>query len=92
MTRMTATEAARNFSEVLNRVAAGEEIEVVRHGAAVAVIRGAKARFLSRERFHELIGQGGTLDDAFADDVGGVPRAPGPPPEHPWPSSSTRIS
>jgi prevent-host-death family protein len=31
MATMTATEVARNFSDVLNRVAAGEEIEVVRN-------------------------------------------------------------
>lgn len=89
---MSATDAARNFSELLNRVAAGEEIEVVRNGAAVAVIRGAKPRLLSRERFHELIGGAGALDDAFADDVREIRRASGPPPEHPWPSSSTRTS
>lgn len=35
---MTATDAARCFSEVLNRVAAGEEIEVTRSEAPVAVI------------------------------------------------------
>jgi antitoxin (DNA-binding transcriptional repressor) of toxin-antitoxin stability system len=35
---MTASEAARHFSAVLGRVAAGEEIEVVRNGVPVAVI------------------------------------------------------
>ena len=38
MMRMTATEASRSFSELLNRVQAGEEIEVTRNGAPVAVI------------------------------------------------------
>ena len=38
MARMTATEVARSFSSVLNRVAAGEEIEVTRSSALVAVI------------------------------------------------------
>ena len=84
---MTATEAARSFSEVLNRVAAGEEIEIVRNGAPVAVIRPAKTRLLSRERFLELIGPGGTLDEDFAEDVRAIRRESGPPPEHPWPSS-----
>ena len=41
---MTATDAARGFSDVLNRVAAGEEVEVVRNGAPVAVIGPPKAR------------------------------------------------
>jgi prevent-host-death family protein len=36
--RMTATEAARHFRAVLGRVAAGEEVEIVRDGAPVAVI------------------------------------------------------
>jgi antitoxin (DNA-binding transcriptional repressor) of toxin-antitoxin stability system len=88
MVRMTATEAARSFSDVLNRVAAGEEIEVVRNGAPVAVIRAPKPRFLSRDRFHELIGDGGTLDGAFAHDVREIRRGYSPP-EDPWASSST---
>jgi hypothetical protein len=32
MVRMSATEVARNFSAVVNRVLAGEEIEVIRNG------------------------------------------------------------
>jgi prevent-host-death family protein len=35
---MTATEAACHFRAVLGRVAAGEEVEIVRDGAPVAVI------------------------------------------------------
>jgi antitoxin (DNA-binding transcriptional repressor) of toxin-antitoxin stability system len=35
---MNATEAARHFRAVLGRVAAGEEVEIVRDGATVAVI------------------------------------------------------
>jgi antitoxin (DNA-binding transcriptional repressor) of toxin-antitoxin stability system len=35
---MTAAEAARHFRAVLSRVAAGEEIQVVRDGVVVAVI------------------------------------------------------
>ena len=56
MTQMTATDAARAFSEVLNRVAKGEEIEVTRSGAAVAVISPPKSRLISAARFRELIG------------------------------------
>jgi prevent-host-death family protein len=88
---MTATEAARNFSDVLTRVAAGEEIEVVRNGAPVAVIRAPRPRFVSAERFRELIGPGGTLDEAFIDDVQDIRRAAGGP-EDPWASSSTPTS
>ena len=52
---MTATEAARNFSEVLNRVAAGEEFELTRSGAPVATIGRPKAQLVSAERFREVI-------------------------------------
>ena len=38
MRRMTATEASRNFSELLNRIAGGERVEITRSGAVIAVI------------------------------------------------------
>ena len=82
---MTATEAARSFSDVLNRVAAGEEIEVTRSGAAVAVIGPPRARLLSAERFRSLI-SGAPLPDAdFADDVRAL-REQVPAPDDPWAS------
>lgn len=85
MTRLTATEAARSFSEVLNRVTAGEEVEVTRSGAPVAVIGPATARLISAERFRELIATAPRPDEAFADDVRAARAAIGPPDE-PWPS------
>jgi prevent-host-death family protein len=69
MTRLTATAAARNFSEVLNRVAAGEEIEITRSGATVAVIAPPRARFVSAERFRALLRSGPPIDVRFAEDV-----------------------
>lgn len=54
---------------MLNRVVAGEEIEIVRSGAAVAVIGPPRVRFLSAERFRELLGSAPPVDDDFADDV-----------------------
>lgn len=38
MTRLTVTEARSILPELLNRVAAGEEITITRHGEAVAVV------------------------------------------------------
>lgn len=38
MTRLSATEVARDFSAVVNRVGAAEEIEVVRNGVPVVQI------------------------------------------------------
>ncbi len=85
MTRLTATEAARSFSDVLNRVTAGEEVEVTRSGAPGANIGPATARLISAERFRELIATAPRPDDAFADDVRAL-RATVGPPDEPWPS------
>jgi antitoxin (DNA-binding transcriptional repressor) of toxin-antitoxin stability system len=82
---MTATQVARSFSDVLNRVAAGEEVEVTRSGAPVAVIAPPKARLVSAERFRELMASAPHPDEAFADDLRAVRESAGPPRE-PWPS------
>jgi prevent-host-death family protein len=68
MTRMTATEAARHFSAVLGRVAAGEEIEVMRNGATVAVIT-PHPRSVSKPRALDLTGSAPKFHDSFADDL-----------------------
>lgn len=85
MARMTATDAARSFSELLTRVAGGEEIELTRSGAAVAVISPPKSHLLSAERFRDLIASAPAPDPDFADDVRGVRQSAGPP-EDAWPS------
>jgi antitoxin (DNA-binding transcriptional repressor) of toxin-antitoxin stability system len=85
MTRLTATEAARSFSDLLNRVAEGEEVEIVRGGAPVAVIGPPKARLLSADRFRELLASAPPVDEEFADDVRAVRREIGPP-EDAWQS------
>jgi len=85
MRRMTATEAARSFSEVLNRVAAGEEVEVTRSGAPVAVIGPPQTRVVSAERFRELMASAPRPDENFASDLRALRESVGPPGE-PWPS------
>jgi prevent-host-death family protein len=82
---MTATEAARSFSELLNRVAAGEEIALTRSGAEVAVISPPKSQLLSAERFRELIATAPAPDEGFLDDVRAARQAVGPP-EDAWES------
>ena len=63
--RMTAAEAARHFRAVLSRVAAGEEIEVVRNGVAVAVIAPVHRPAVFRDPLEPPFGVG----DSFADDL-----------------------
>jgi prevent-host-death family protein len=74
--RLTATEAARHFSAVLGRVAAGEEIEVVRNGAAVAVIAPPPGS-VGAKRNRELQACG----DSFADDLRALEAELEAPPE-----------
>ena len=85
MASMTATQAARAFSDVLNRVAAGEEVEVTRNGAPVAVIAPPGRRRISAERFRALIASAPSPDEDFASDVRALRDRVGTPGE-PWPS------
>ncbi len=85
MAKMTATEAARAFSDVLNRVAAGEEIEISRGGAPVAILSPPRRYFVSPERFRELIESLPTVDDAFVADLEAIRKESGIP-TSPWPS------
>ena len=82
---MTATDAARAFSELLNRVANGEEIEVTRSGAPVAVISPPKSRVISADRFRELIATALPPDAAFAGEIRAARESMGPP-DGAWPS------
>ena len=84
--RLTATEVARNFSAILNRVAAGEEIEVTRGGAPVALIAPPRPRLLPAARFRELLASAPAVDEQFADDLRKIRREAGLAPENPWPS------
>jgi prevent-host-death family protein len=85
MARLTATQAARNFSEVLNRVAAGEEIEVTRNGQTIALMTPPPVRGLSAERFVELMARAPTPDPEFAAELRAARAALGPP-RDPWQS------
>jgi antitoxin (DNA-binding transcriptional repressor) of toxin-antitoxin stability system len=82
---MTATDAARSFSEVLNRVADGEQIEVTRSGAPIAVIGAPAVRLISAERFRELLKTAPAPDDEFADDLRALRRS-ATAPSSSWPS------
>lgn len=79
--RLSATEVARSFSDVLNRVAAGEEIEITRSGAPVAVLAPPRARFLSAERFRKVLASAPPVDDRFVADLEQLRASVGPPGE-----------
>lgn len=85
MERLTATDVSRQFSEVLNRVSAGQEVEVTRSGAPVAVIRPVRDQVISASQFRALIESAPPLDDDFAGDVARLRESVGPPPQL-WPS------
>ena len=87
MLRLTATEAARAFSEVLTRVSKGEEIEVTRNGATVAVIAPPtrKRRFVPADEFRALMASLPPVDEDFVADLEAIRRESGVP-ESPWPS------
>jgi prevent-host-death family protein len=70
MTRLTATEVAREFSAVVNRIGAGEEIEVVRNGVPVVEMRPAtSSRLVSAAHWNELMESAPSPDENFARDV-----------------------
>ena len=87
MVRMTATEVSRNFSSVLNRVDAGEEVEIVRNGSPIAEIRRpSRPRGISGPAFKVLMESLPSLDEDFARDVEEARRRLGPPVSK-WPPS-----
>lgn len=84
MTRLTATEAARRFSELLDRVADGEDFEITRGGRPVASIS-TPARFTTVGALRDLLGSLPPVDAAFHDDLLRIREASGHP-RDPWTS------
>lgn len=71
----------------MNRVGAGEEIEIVRHGAPVAELRPpSRPHGLSASAWRALIARLPAVDDDFARDVEAARTAIGPPAQK-WPPS-----
>jgi antitoxin (DNA-binding transcriptional repressor) of toxin-antitoxin stability system len=84
--RLTATEVARSFSRIINRVGAGEEIEILRNGAPIAELRPASSRpTIAATQWRELMAALPPVDEDFARDVE-KGRAVFGPPTSPWPS------
>lgn len=86
MTRLTATEVARQFSQVVSRVGAGEEVEVVRNGVPIVQMRPAQGhQIISASRWRELMDSAPAVDEDFEGDVEAGRKAIGPP-SAAWPS------
>lgn len=86
MTRLTATEVARKFSQVISRVGAGEEVEVIRNGVPIVQMRPAQGRqVVSAARWRELIDNAPAVDDDFEGDIEASRKTIGPP-SAAWPS------
>jgi antitoxin (DNA-binding transcriptional repressor) of toxin-antitoxin stability system len=84
--RLTATEVAREFSSVANRVSAGEEIEVFRNGAPLLrLVPPSAPRMLPVARWRELLADLPAVDEDFARDVEAARKSLGPP-RGAWPS------
>ncbi|MBA3807573.1 MAG: type II toxin-antitoxin system prevent-host-death family antitoxin [Solirubrobacterales bacterium] len=84
---MSATEVARNFSAVMNRVGAGEEIEIVRNGAPIAELRPpSKPHGISGSALKTMMAHRSHLDGDFARDVGAAGRDIWPAADQ-WPAS-----
>lgn len=87
MVQMSATEVARNFSAVVNRVDAGEEIEIVRNGKPVAELRPpSKPRGLSGDAWRRFVENLPPVDEDFARDVEEAQKEIWPPLDQ-WPAS-----
>lgn len=83
---MSATEVARNFSAVMNRVNAGEEIEIVRNGTPIGELRPpSRPRGISGAAWQRLVRRMSSIDKDFARDVEEARRGIGPPVSK-WPS------
>lgn len=86
MTRLSATKVAREFSSILSRVDAGEEVEVLRNGVPVVQMRPVRSgRTVSAARWRELMASAPPVDDGFERDVLNARRDIGPP-SGAWPS------
>lgn len=84
---MSTTEVARNFSSVINRVGAGEEIEIFRNGAPVAELRPpSRPRGITGRELRELMASLPPVNEDFARDVARARRKLGLPGSA-WPSS-----
>jgi antitoxin (DNA-binding transcriptional repressor) of toxin-antitoxin stability system len=85
-TRVSATEAARTFSDLLNRIRyRGEEFVVERGGEAICRMTSAGPSIgLTARQLASHLRELPPVDDAFASDVRAAARKQGRLPRSPW--------
>lgn len=83
--RISATTASKGFSDLLSRVAAGESVEIERHGHTVAVVVPPQRGYLSGSGLVDLLSRLPLPDPDFATDVAGLGRVLREPAD-PWQS------
>ena len=83
--RTTATEASRNFTELLTRVAAGETIEADRRRQFAAIVVPPGPALLPGGALLELLGRLARFGEGCATDVARLSEVATRPGE-PWPS------
>lgn len=84
MTTITAAEASRNFSAVLDRAEHGETITIVRHGRTVATIAPAPKR-TGRTLRHALENTDVTpFDEDYESDIASAMSLVSDEPRDPW--------
>lgn len=71
MKKISATDAARGFADVINRVRyQGEQFEIVRNGETVArIVPTVPAKAVTASELSDLLGNLPPLDPAFGDDL-----------------------
>jgi antitoxin (DNA-binding transcriptional repressor) of toxin-antitoxin stability system len=86
-TRITATELARNLSDILNRVRyRGERFDVLKNGELVAELSPAAAKQFTVRDFIDLMERLPPADDKWADDLEEIHNSQGVlPPLPEWP-------
>jgi len=85
MEGITATEAARRLSDLLNRVRyRGERFQILRGGEVVAQLVPAVQTSLDVQGLSTLLGRLRSVDDRFASDLERIQAEQAPAPGDPW--------
>jgi len=87
--RISATDVARNLSEVLNRVRyKGDSFLIVRNGEEAGLLSPvSEGRPKTLRELVRVVRELGSPDDRFASDLEAIRRGSPSLPEGPWPSS-----